>query len=82
MDGVIWNHIRAEKEVANMMKCRSCGTNLKCTMTMDDIIVENQIIRRKICPECGMVYLTKEEIFSQRPKKEVANNGKESENRI
>lgn len=52
-----------------MMKCRSCGTNLKCTMTMDDIIVENQIIRRKICPECGMVYLTKEEIFSQRPKK-------------
>lgn len=46
-----------------MMKCTNCGSELRCSFTMDDPADENKILRRKYCPSCGKVVFTKEEVF-------------------
>lgn len=47
-----------------MMKCNICGSDLKCTLTIDDPLTENEIIRRKYCYNCGITYLTKETVVT------------------
>ena len=60
-----------------MMKCKICGADLKCTLTMEDPIdPDGVIIRRKWCPECRITYLTKEEILVIKKGSEVLTSEK------
>ena len=46
-----------------MIKCLNCHHDLRCTFTIDDPGHDNVVLRRKICPTCGAVYFSKEEIY-------------------
>lgn len=46
-----------------MIKCSNCNHGLRCTFTIDDPANDNVVLRRKICPCCGAVYFSKEEIY-------------------
>lgn len=58
-----------------MMRCNICGSDLKCTLTIDDPLTENEIIRRKYCYNCGITYLTKETVMTIKKGREVINIG-------
>lgn len=45
-----------------MIKCLNCQHDLRCTFTIDDPNHNNVVLRRKLCPNCGAVYFSKEEI--------------------
>lgn len=45
-----------------MIKCLNCHHDLRCTFTIDDPNHDNVVLRRKLCPKCGAVYFSKEEI--------------------
>lgn len=45
-----------------MIKCSNCNHGLRCTFTIDDPAHDNVVLRRKLCPRCGAVYFSKEEI--------------------
>ena len=45
-----------------MIKCLNCYHDLRCTFTIDDPTHNNVVLRRKLCPYCGAVYFSKEEI--------------------
>lgn len=46
-----------------MIKCLNCKHGLRCTFTIDSAEQDNAVLRRKICPKCGAVYFSREEIF-------------------
>ena len=56
-----------------MIRCDICGLALKCTLTIDDPLKENEIIRRKYCYNCGITYLTKETVITIKKGREVIN---------
>lgn len=46
-----------------MMRCLNCGSQLRCSFTIDDPEDTNKILRRKYCPTCGKIVFTKEEVY-------------------
>lgn len=43
------------------MRCYKCGSKLHCQQT-NFMVTENEVIRRKVCKDCGIVYITIERI--------------------
>ena len=43
------------------MRCYKCGSKLQCQQT-NFLVTENEVMRRKVCKACGIVYITKEKI--------------------
>ena len=43
------------------MRCYKCGQKLSCQQT-NYLMTENEVMRRKVCRSCGIVYITKEKI--------------------
>lgn len=60
-----------------MIKCKKCNRPLTCMKTYKDPIDGDRILRRRTCPQCGMVYLTREETYEVRKKRRYQFNGKE-----
>lgn len=43
------------------MRCYKCGSKLQCQQT-NFIATDNEVMRRKVCKACGIVYITVERI--------------------
>lgn len=51
------------ERIMKMIKCTNCGHDMRCTFTVDDPVEDNKVLRRKVCPSCGSVVFTREEIY-------------------
>ena len=57
-----------------MLVCEKCGQSLKCTLTINDPLTDNEILRRKYCYNCNIVYMTRETIISKRERNKPVND--------